>query len=200
VSPAGRTPLPTAVRKLRGNAGRRPLNEAEPVPPAGPVKAPPWLTLVDAGEDLEALTVVALRRRCRDAGIAGCGRMRKAELVEALRAVRVTPHEELWHRYEAKLGAMQVLTPADEEALALLVDVHVEVLELREVVRAQGRTYMTEGRGGLMKRENPSYRQLREVRREWVTLAREFGLTPASRSRLKVDSFEPADPLDGLLT
>lgn len=39
----GPPPTPTAIRKLRGNPGKRALNKAEPVPPPGPTDAPAWL-------------------------------------------------------------------------------------------------------------------------------------------------------------
>lgn len=37
---SGRRPLPTALKVLRGNPGLRPVNEAEPIPPAGEVEVP----------------------------------------------------------------------------------------------------------------------------------------------------------------
>ena len=40
---AGRKPKPTAIKKLEGNPGKRPLNEHEPVPPKGEIKCPSWL-------------------------------------------------------------------------------------------------------------------------------------------------------------
>lgn len=40
---AGRRPMPTRLHELRGNPGKRPLNDAEPVPPAGAVAPPSWL-------------------------------------------------------------------------------------------------------------------------------------------------------------
>lgn len=37
---SGRRPTPTAVKKLHGNRGKRPLNEAEPIAPAGDPEMP----------------------------------------------------------------------------------------------------------------------------------------------------------------
>lgn len=37
---SGRRPQPTALKILRGNPGKRPLNELEPKPPAGEVEKP----------------------------------------------------------------------------------------------------------------------------------------------------------------
>jgi P27 family predicted phage terminase small subunit len=39
----GRPPKPTALKVLEGNPGKRGLNQSEPKPPEGPVKAPNWL-------------------------------------------------------------------------------------------------------------------------------------------------------------
>jgi hypothetical protein len=37
---SGRRPQPTALKVLRGNPGKRKLNQQEPVPPAGPIVKP----------------------------------------------------------------------------------------------------------------------------------------------------------------
>lgn len=39
----GRKPKPTALKRLEGNLGRRPLNSDEPVVPSGDLKCPRWL-------------------------------------------------------------------------------------------------------------------------------------------------------------
>jgi hypothetical protein len=41
---SGPKPLPTALKVLRGNPGRRDLNALEPTPPAGPVDKPPGIS------------------------------------------------------------------------------------------------------------------------------------------------------------
>lgn len=41
---SGRRPKPTALKLLEGNAGKRPLNDAEPQPPQGPVERPAYLS------------------------------------------------------------------------------------------------------------------------------------------------------------
>jgi P27 family predicted phage terminase small subunit len=43
MAPRGRRPTPTKLKLLRGNPGRRPLNEDEPAPAAGEIDAPDWL-------------------------------------------------------------------------------------------------------------------------------------------------------------
>ena len=39
----GQTPIPTALKLLRGNPGKRPLNKREPKPRAGAPSCPAWL-------------------------------------------------------------------------------------------------------------------------------------------------------------
>lgn len=39
----GRPPIPTALKILNGNPGKRPLNDAEPKPPLGVPDCPDWL-------------------------------------------------------------------------------------------------------------------------------------------------------------
>ena len=46
----GRKPTPTALKLLRNNPGRRPLNTAEPKPPAGRTGPPAYLTGAAATE------------------------------------------------------------------------------------------------------------------------------------------------------
>ena len=51
----GPCPTPTALKRLRGNPGKRPLNEDEPKPPPGAPKMPPWLDRAAKKEWLEQL-------------------------------------------------------------------------------------------------------------------------------------------------
>ena len=39
----GRKPKPTALKKLEGNPGKRPLNELEPMPQVTMLRCPNWL-------------------------------------------------------------------------------------------------------------------------------------------------------------
>jgi phage terminase small subunit len=45
---SGRRPQPTALKVLRGNPGQRPINDAEPKPPAGDVAKPASLSVAAA--------------------------------------------------------------------------------------------------------------------------------------------------------
>jgi phage terminase small subunit len=56
---SGRRPQPTALKVLRGNPGKRPLNTDEPTPPAGDVVKPTTLS-TPAGEVWDRLAPMAI--------------------------------------------------------------------------------------------------------------------------------------------
>ena len=53
----GRKPKPTALKKLEGNPGKRPLNELEPIPPSGTIRCPHHL-LPEARKEWKRLAPV----------------------------------------------------------------------------------------------------------------------------------------------
>ncbi|MBR4429474.1 MAG: phage terminase small subunit P27 family [Clostridia bacterium] len=56
----GRKPKPTALKKLEGNPGKRPLNELEPVPPNVSIHCPQYL-LPDARREWKRLAPVLIQ-------------------------------------------------------------------------------------------------------------------------------------------
>src|SRR4249919_3087858 len=55
--PAGRPPLPTEIKTLRGNPGKRPLNNDPRVPPGIP-DCPEWLTDIAKEEWVRVLPIL----------------------------------------------------------------------------------------------------------------------------------------------
>ena len=55
----GRKPKPTALKKLEGNPGKRPLNELEPVPPTVPLRCPNYL-LPEARKEWKRLAPILM--------------------------------------------------------------------------------------------------------------------------------------------
>lgn len=55
----GRKPKPTALKKLEGNPGKRPLNELEPVPPTLPLRCPDYL-LPEAKKEWKRLAPILM--------------------------------------------------------------------------------------------------------------------------------------------
>ena len=57
--PPGRKPMPTALKKLAGNPGRRPLNEREPEVPPGVPECPDFLNEVARAEWNRVVPILA---------------------------------------------------------------------------------------------------------------------------------------------
>lgn len=59
----GRKPVPTALKLLRGNPGKRPLNRLEPTYPLLPTRCPAEIVDLDAQAEWRRTVVPAIRRR-----------------------------------------------------------------------------------------------------------------------------------------
>ena len=88
-----------------------------------------------------------------------------------------------WKLHAPKLIEARRLRPEQAESFALLCRLKVEMQQLAEELVAGGWVLMTE-RGP---QANPIARLLRDTRRDYVALAREFGMTAASDARIPVD-------------
>ncbi len=75
---AGRKPLPTAVKRLRGNPGKRALNKNEPLPKAGIPPCPDWLSDLarelwgELAPQLDALGILTIADGPALAGLCEC--------------------------------------------------------------------------------------------------------------------------------
>lgn len=85
-----------------------------------------------------------------------------------------------WKRNASKLIEAGRLTESGVDAFALLCRMTTDVDELEQLVAKEGSVVETE-RGPIT---NPRVRILRDARRDWVALARDFGLTAASAARI----------------
>ncbi|ATR83050.1 phage terminase small subunit P27 family [Pseudomonas defluvii] len=92
-----------------------------------------------------------------------------------------------WGRLTVLLDRMGVLTEADGFALERLCDCYSEILALRELVDANGRTYETTStQGELVIKANPAVAMLADADRRFKSYLVEFGLTPAARSKVQI--------------
>jgi P27 family predicted phage terminase small subunit len=95
---------------------------------------------------------------------------------------------------------MRVLTEADVTALVQLARRYEEYMDEAGEVREQGSTYASEGRDGIQIKAHPGV-AIRD--RAWADFQRglvEFGLTPASRSRITpLPAPQDDDPFAALL-
>lgn len=158
---AGRRPLPTAVKKLRGNRGKRPLNADEPIAESGEPEMP-------------------------------------ADLPELAQAE--------WKSIVPDLMKMGVLSKIDGKALAAYcyafarwIQAEQEVADLGILVEEPIVSRETGEIVGYKIKKNPAIPIVNEALRAMKSFLIEFGLSPASRSRLKIEKQKPADPLEAYL-
>jgi len=152
----GPSPQPTAIKKLRGNPGRRPLNELEPQPKFG---APPMPS--------------GLSRYAKQA----------------------------WKRMVPILLDMGVLTVADGDALMLYCEAFAQWKQAMTDIKKNGSYLKGKGsRNQDVMIDNPSVAERDKAWSNMKSMLTEFGCTPSSRSRLKVEKPKDVDPLDAFLS
>lgn len=167
---AGRRPKPTAIKKLQGNPGKRPLNQREPKPAAAVISVPRgrlpddgkrlWRSLAPLLVNLKVLTeadLPALEMLCLHYAVA------RAALVEMLNDGKVEVEDDQGNRYTVSEGI---------------------------AVTAMGNQGIKKHPAASVFRENST------AFRMYLT---EFGLTPASRVRLKMDTGEEEKSLAEML-
>ncbi|UMS13629.1 phage terminase small subunit P27 family [Escherichia coli] len=92
-----------------------------------------------------------------------------------------------WERLTVLLDSMGVLTIADALALERLCDIYADILQLRDTIAVEGRTYTVQTEGGFLIKANPAVAMLADADRRFKGYLIEFGLTPAARSKVKVN-------------
>jgi len=92
-----------------------------------------------------------------------------------------------WERTAPILIADGRLTADRVDAFAILARLHADILQLQDQVAAEG--WITASEKG--QSASPVARLLRDSRRDFVTLARDFGLTAAAAARI------PQEPPSG---
>lgn len=155
----GFPPQPTAIKLLRGNPGRRPLNRREPKALVGQPVAPAWLTESDS---------------------------------------MATPLE-VYDELAALLEPLQVLTVADQQALASLADKIALYRRLRVEIYS-GFTYETQSMAGsMMRRSKPEVGPFLDLARQIEQGYACFGLTPSSRTKVQTVGPEQKSGLEEFL-
>ena len=102
-----------------------------------------------------------------------------------------------WGRLSVMLDRIGVLTEADAYALERACACYAELLELQTLVDRDGLTYSTTSTAGeTVIKGNPAVAMLADADRRFKGYLVEFGLTPAARSKVKVDGSEQKDELD----
>jgi phage terminase small subunit len=103
--------------------------------------------------------------------------------------------------FGARLVAARVLTPAHGELLAMLAEAWADYVRKRQEFAAEGRKSIviqswTDAEGVTRERriENPLVRQMRQQLDQVARIAGEFGLTPATASKVQRIDAAAADP------
>jgi len=156
---SGRRPLPTAVKKLRGNAGKRKLNDAEPKPKPGDPEMPEGLSAAAAAE---------------------------------------------WRSIAPELRQLGVLTKIDGKALAAYCHAFARWMEAEVEIRRLGIVVMEpifngERFLGCKYKKNPAVTISETAQKIMKAFLVEFGMTPSSRSRVRIEKPTEADPMDEFL-
>jgi P27 family predicted phage terminase small subunit len=147
----GRKPLPSNVVRLRGNPGKRRLNDAEPRPAA---KAPPCPACL--GEEA-----------------------RKE-----------------WQRLARELADLGLLTGIDRGLLAAYCQAHALWVEAVSSIERYG-TMVKSPNGYPM--QSPYVAVANKQVDIMVRIAAEFGMSPSSRTRIRVGDQTPQDPFEAFL-
>jgi P27 family predicted phage terminase small subunit len=126
------------------------------------------------------------------------GQAKQRALAEAPRARKGLPRcpkhltgveRETWKRLAGELHDAGVLAVIDRDALALYCVVYARWLDAEERLRKIGAVISTTN-GNLI--QNPYLGIANRAAEQMVRLESEFGMTPASRSRVKAEPAQPA--------
>lgn len=147
----GRKPIPTAMKLITGNPGKRPLNKNEPKPDMSVPEAPPHLDTIALAE---------------------------------------------WNELAKRLNDMGILSLVDKAAFAAYCQSYSRWVQAEEKLKTEPWVYVTDkGFQGPSPWIGISNRALEKMK----AFLSEFGLTPASRSRMVVPEKPKGDSLDDFL-
>ena len=159
-------PKPTALKKLAGNPGHYPLNDAEPTPTVGVPEMPKGL--------------------------------RRAAQRE-------------WKLIVPELSQLGVLTVVDGKALAMYCDAYADWQEAQRdcvkhglvldspVLDEENKPIMIGGQALTVRKVNPAFTVKSAAQKTLKSFLIEFGLTPASRTKLKIPAKPKVDPMEAFL-
>ncbi|EAA7555987.1 phage terminase small subunit P27 family [Salmonella enterica subsp. diarizonae] len=101
-----------------------------------------------------------------------------------------------WGKLTVLLDGMGVMTIADGLALERLCDIYADILQLRDTIAVEGRTYTVQTDGGFLIKPHPAVAMLADADRRFKSYLVEFGLTPAARTKVNAhDGNKEEDPL-----
>ncbi len=152
----GPAPEPTALKVLKGNPGRRPLNDLEPKPRRSRPRCPQWLD--------------------RDA-------------------------KALWRNLVPELDDMGVLTQIDGNALVRYCTLWSRWKRAELFIAKHGEAYPIKDEKDNVKylHQFPQVAVANKLSVQLTRLEQEFGMTPSSRSRIRIERQEQVDEFEAFL-
>lgn len=107
---------------------------------------------------------------------------------------------QFWTEAAGRLRKSGVLTVDDLSALTVASEIYGQWLRASRTVAEQGETIEVEGSSGQTRIvERPEVAVAARARMDLLRYLVEFGMTPSSRARLKVDPQTAEDPLEAFL-
>lgn len=103
------------------------------------------------------------------------------------------PAARIWHETVEHLRSMQTLAETDQVVIAAFSQSYADYAVLVVQIRNEGRTFETP-KGYIAK--NPAVTMMNEARSAMLKLAAELGLSPASRTRIRVPEKRKKDDKD----
>ena len=101
-----------------------------------------------------------------------------------------------WKRLAPRLHAVGLLTEVDGLALAMLCEAFAQYMTAKTVVDSEGLLLVSEKGNSY---QHPAAGLMTQARGELMKWAREFGMTPAARSRISVQAADNAPTLADML-
>lgn len=104
-----------------------------------------------------------------------------------------------WPAVRAVLRELPVTAASDMIAVQRFTEAYAQVMDFQDTLDKDGRFYKALTENGFQLRPHPLVSQLEDAERRLRMYMNEFGLTPASRSKVKNDGDNPIkDPLENL--
>lgn len=106
-----------------------------------------------------------------------------------------------WKELCELLGSMGVLTVADGRALEQLCSAYCEWRDLLKEIDRSGRTYeVVNAEGSILIKANPAVAMASDAQKRIKSFMVEFGMTPASRTKINAQGAPTVDPLEEYLS
>ena len=98
--------------------------------------------------------------------------------------------KQFWKRVAPTLIKLGLLTEIDQGAFEVLCETYHQTRYTRDLLEKEGLTVQDERK---LPRKHPLWQVHREAKRQFLSMASEFGLQPSGRSKLDIKILDPED-------